>query len=254
MKVKKLASTDDAEKLVCTAARGDYYDGFVGDTEYDELMSDVSTSERHLSAVEDNEFYPEMDMDTKISQYALLEKSFRRGHFGIWEHPQITLAVKGVSRSCMAQITRHRHASFDVQSQRYVDFSEKEDSIKIPKSLTDLDHATRGEGNVEVDHREALKESFEDLSGKLMDEYEILVENGVPEEDARFILPIGTKVNFTISANSRMLLHIANLRERADSQWEIREMTNKILDDEFKQWMPMTYHLWREHGPTEISP
>jgi len=254
MKVEKLASTDEPEKVVCTAARGDYYDGFVGDTEYEELMSGVNTSERHEEIVEDNEFYPEMDTDVEIAQYALLERSFRRGHFGIWEHPQITLAVEGVSRSCMAQITRHRHASFDVQSQRYVDFGGKEDPVKVPRSLTDPDHATRGEGAVEVNNREEWEKHFEADAERLVAQYEALIEAGVPKEDARFILPIGTKVNFTVSVNARMLLHIANLRERGDSQWEIREMTNRMLDDVFKDWMPITYELWREHGPTEISP
>jgi thymidylate synthase (FAD) len=84
--------------------------------------------------------------------------------------------------------------------------------------------------------------------------YEKMVEGGVPKEDARFILPIGTEVNMTFSANARTMLHIANLRERADSQWEIRDLTSKILDREFAEWMPFTYHLWREHGPTQISP
>ena len=261
MKVTTLRSTDDPEKLACQAGRGDYYDGFVGDTSFEDLMESVSFEERHAECVSKAHGYDlESDdcppvRDTHAKKYALLERLFKRGHFGVWEHPTITLAVKGVSRSCMAQLTRHRHASFDVQSQRYVDFSEKDDPVAIPKSLTDTDHATRGEGQIDLtDHERDLFRSMFDSTESGFSYYEEMVDAGVPKEDARFILPIGTKVNFTMTVNARTLLHIANLRERADSQWEIRELTNKIIDEEFKNWMPLTYYLWRENGPMEISP
>ena len=43
------------------------------------------------------------------------------GHLSPVEHASFTFAIEGVSRSLLAQITRHRIASFSVQSQRYVD-------------------------------------------------------------------------------------------------------------------------------------
>jgi len=46
------------------------------------------------------------------------------GHYGPFEHPSATFAAEGMSRACMAQLTRHRHVSFDVQSMRYVAFDE----------------------------------------------------------------------------------------------------------------------------------
>ena len=39
------------------------------------------------------------------------------------EHVSFTFGIEGVSRAMLAQITRHRIASFSVQSQRYVDMS-----------------------------------------------------------------------------------------------------------------------------------
>jgi thymidylate synthase (FAD) len=281
MNVTTVQSTPKPEQLVCTAARGDYYDGFVGDVEYDELMAAVPFENDHVETVEkifDDYYRGNRAADPRYGyhleatghaeeyvddyeglnevyakQYALLERLFRRGHFGPYEHPQITLAVEGVSRSCMAQITRHRHATFDVQSQRYVDFSEKDDPVVVPKSLTAPDHATRGAGPVNVIDREGFSESFEELSDTLVEQYELLVDAGVPKEDARFILPIGTKVNFTVSVNARMLLHIEDMRKTGEAQWEIREMT-EMIHDEFAAWMPMTAHLYEEHGPHKIAP
>ncbi|MGN0631467.1 MAG: FAD-dependent thymidylate synthase, partial [Ruminococcus sp.] len=42
------------------------------------------------------------------------------GHESPIEHVSFTFGIEGVSRALLAQITRHRHASFSVQSQRYV--------------------------------------------------------------------------------------------------------------------------------------
>lgn len=267
MRVETLRRTPNPEQLVCQAARGDYYDGFVADASFADLMDSVDYDERHVEAVTDI-FYDDeingdgVDMDVlstdteiRARQYALLERLFRRGHWGPFEHPQITLAVDGVSRSCMAQITRHRHASFDVQSQRYVDFSSKEDQVKVPKSITEQNHATRGTGTVELDavDRDYVEESFEALADDAFDWYERMVDHGMPKEDARFLLPIGTKVNFTVSVNARMLLHIEDMRKTGEAQWEIREMT-EMIHDEFVDWMPMTAHLYEEHGPHKLAP
>jgi Predicted alternative thymidylate synthase len=80
-----------------------------------------------------------------------------------------------------------------------------------------------------------------------------MVEADIPKEDARFILPLGTTVNMTFSGNARTMMHLFNLRQKANSQWEIRELTNR-LGNELEQWMPYTGQWWRDHGPMRISP
>lgn len=261
MRVETVQQTPKPEQLVCKAARGDYYDGFICDVDYDELLEGVQYDDSHEESVAEC-YVPNMQIndvdsidETWFRQYALLERLFRRGHWGPFEHPNITLAVEGMSRSCMAQITRHRHASFDIQSQRYVDFSEKDDPVKTPKSLTDHDHFSRETGEVEAteEELEQSREAFEDLADHTVDAYEGMVESGFPKEDARFILPIGTKVNGTLTINARMLLHIEDMRNKANAQWEIRELTQQV-HDEFESWMPMTAHLYEEHGPHKLAP
>jgi len=271
MKVTTIRSTPEPERLACITARGDYFDGFVDDVNYDELMEGVPTKEKHRAeAVADPDTYyddtrmrdePPEESELTDEQLtvartrSLLERLFRKGHFGPLEHPSITIAIKGISRVTMAQLTRHRHATFDVQSQRYVDFSSKEDPVVEPLSLVDPDHATRsGEVGLDEEQLELYRAIFESTNNDAFEYYKEMVDEGIPKEDARFMLPVGTKVNMTLTVNARTMLHIANLRERANSQWEIRELTNKIIDEEFADWMPVTYELWREHGPTQISP
>lgn len=68
---------------------------------------------------------------------------------------------------------------------------------------------------------------------------------GMPPEDARFVLPIGTKVDMVMSMNARMLMHVADMRAAADAQWEIRQMTENILDFA-SEWCPITVEHYNE--------
>lgn len=49
-----------------------------------------------------------------------LEHALDSNHLSVTEHANFTFYVDGVSRALLAQLTRHRIASFSVQSQRYV--------------------------------------------------------------------------------------------------------------------------------------
>lgn len=257
MEVTVLRATDRPERLVCQAARGDYFDGFVGATDYEQLMRSVDWDEDDLAAVKEirDPNFPKSEeyWEQEAATYAFVNKQLARGHFGPWEHPQITFAVKGVSRVTMAQITRHRHMTFDVQSQRYVDFADKE-SI-IPKSLLDSEHFSRNEGLVELDDidRSTARDSYQDHAQAAFEWYEDMVDAGVPKEDARFVLPLGTPVNMTFSGNARTMMHVLNLRQKANAQWEVRELADRVAD-KLEQWAPYTGHWWRENGPVKISP
>ena len=71
------------------------------------------------SAVGVEELDKKLD-DLKIKD--ILTKIVKSGHLSVLEHASFTFAVEGVSRALLAQLTRHRIASFSVQSQRYVKF------------------------------------------------------------------------------------------------------------------------------------
>ena len=239
MRVELLDSTPKAEELVCRAARGDYSAEWVGaDRSFEEVMAPV-----------DGETIGE-------KTETLLEHLMRSGHYGPFEHPQATFAVGGISRACMAQLTRHRHASFDVMSMRYVDLSgdpDLEERFTYPATFTD-DEVVSREGvsavGLPAEDRRALAD---EVYGTCMRAYERLVDAGVPKEDARMLLPIGTKVNLTFSMNARSLMHLLDMRLKADSQWEIRELSRAVLR-EAKEWMPFTFERYEEQHPHKLAP
>jgi len=239
MEVTLLEATEDPEELICKAARNDYSADFVGGQSLKATMETV-----------DGETMAE-------KQETLIGHLLDHGHFGPFEHPQITFAVEGVSRSCMAQITRHRHVSFDVQSMRYVAFDDVDpadvregEMVVIPPSATDPDWVGRNQKSGDVDEAavEERAEIFRDTVENAVESYQKLLDLGMPPEDARFVLPIGTKVNMVMSMNARMLMHVADMRAAADAQWEIRGLTEDLLDIA-ADWCPITF----DHYESEMK-
>jgi len=236
MDVRLLEATDDPERVICTAARSDYSSGFVGDQPFNETMATV-------------------DGDTlEDKKRSLTGNLLRHGHFGPFEHPQATFGVKGISRSCMAQLTRHRHVSFDVQSMRYVSFDEVDPEdvregamVVTPPSVTDPDWIGRNQRHADTDEEtvEERKRVFRESVTQSVESYQELLDLGMAPEDARFVLPIGTEVNLVCSLNPRMLMHIADMRAAADAQWEIRELTEQFLDLA-AEWCPLTFAEYDE--------
>lgn len=254
MNVEVLESTENAEKLMCIAARGDYMEDWNAEKSFEEIMSTVSHDDHHLERAAESNHYPDETNETEAKMIAFIEKQLSRGHYGPAEHPQITFAVEGVSRVTMAQITRHRLMSFDVQSMRYVDFSEDKEVV-TPRSLEDPEHFTRETGTVDMSEhtRKRMNAVYAEQVEQSVEAYENMVEAGVPKEDARFILPLGTTVNMTFSGNARTFMHVFNLRQKANAQWEIRELSD-MLAEELKEWMPHSFNWYDENKPHKIGP
>ena len=239
MRVKLLEGTPNPEELVCRCARGDYSDEWVGKSRsFEEVMERVKGE-----TIEEK-------------KRTLLDHLMRSGHWGPFEHPQVTFAVEGISRACMAQLTRHRHASFDVMSLRYVDLSDEMDlkqRFTYPDTFEQEEVISReGVGNVSMSVQER-QNLVDDIYKNCADAYCKLVEVGIPKEDARMLLPIGTKVNLTFSMNARSLMHLLDMRMKADSQWEIREMSRMLLE-EAKEWMPQTFAYYEKKHPFRLTP
>lgn len=237
MDVRLLEATEDPERLICMAARNDYSAEFVGNQSFDATMATI-------------------DGDTiEDKKRTLIGHLLDHGHFGPFEHPQATFAVEDVSRSCMAQLTRHRHVSFDVQSMRYVAFDEVDledvragEMVVTPPSASDPEWVGRNQRGGAVDEEvvERREHVFRESVVESVEAYQELLKLGMAPEDARFVLPIGTEVNMVLSMNVRMLMHVADMRAAADAQWEIRELTEAILDHA-AEWCPLTFSHYNEH-------
>lgn len=119
----------------------------------------------------------------------LIQKVLRSGHKTIIEHVVFTLALRDVSAFVEQFFIECRLASFTVKSRRYVDFSGL--GYYIPPELE------RENRDVYCQYMDVLFEA-----------YQMLLENGIPKEDARFVLPYSFHSNFYCTLNARELIHI----------------------------------------------
>ena len=146
----------------------------------------------------------------------LIRQIVRSKHTSTLEHISYTFAVEGLSRSALAQLTRHRHFSFSVQSQRYVRFGSGDRSggfdYVVPWSVED---------NGEKVFREEME--------RAQKAYDALRKAGVPAEDARFVLPNAAATNLVLTGNLRAILEFYSKRQAGrGAQWEVAHLAECI--------------------------
>ena len=160
-----------------------------------------------------------------------LKHSMASGHDSVAEHAVFTFRIEGVSRSLLAQLTRHRIASFSVQSQRYVDQSQSH--VIVPASILSSKYG----------------EAFMDEVNRIRELYNLMVADGIAKEDARYILPEGTETSLVMTMNARELRHFFRLRCCNRAQWEIRYLADAMLA-QCRKAAPM---LFEKCGPSCVT-
>ncbi len=156
------------------------------------------------------------------------------GHTSTLEHISFTFAIEDVSRALLAQLTRHRVGfSFSVQSQRYV------------KQSSDSRHG--GFNYVvpeKVKNDTMLENAFVEMMRITQQHYDFLISQGVPQEDARAVLPNAATCNLVMTANLTALLGFYEKRKPGNgAQKEITELA-QLLKDKVVSVEPWTAELF----------
>jgi len=170
----------------------------------------------------------DLDKSSEKGLNAILEYVMKLGHTSVIEHTCFTFAISDVSRSLTHQLVRHRIASYAQQSQRYVNLNEP--NYVIPPKIA---------------KNKKMKRAFDETMQSIWDQYNKLLELGIPAEDSRYILPNATCTNIIVSMNARSLLNFFELRCCLHAQWEIRKLANKMLR-EVKKVAPI---IFKNAGP-----
>lgn len=159
------------------------------------------------------------------NDYKSLRHAVESNHQSIMEHAVFTFFIEGMSRACSHQLVRHRVASVSQQSQRYV----KMDGFEyvIPESIRNSETIWR---NQDLGDEISTLEWYKKLMSELSEQYSQLVKIGIPEEDARYILPNACCTNMVFTCNLRELKHIAEERLCERAQWEIRDIVEQMVD------------------------
>ena len=209
MKVKLIAHTPQPEVVVAAAAKLCY-----ANAEIEDLLEG-------LTLQKSKEF---------------VEMLAQLGHESPTEHASFTYAIEGVSRSLLAQITRHRHASFSVQSQRYVKMDHFEYIVppeieNVPKAKALFEKAMQDEALLYETLAEILKEKHQqtfEAEGLSAGQAKAKAEKKAIE-DARFLLPNACDTKMILTMNARSLNHFFRLRCCNRAQWEIHALADEML-------------------------
>jgi len=165
----------------------------------------------------------------------LVKNLIKSGHHSVLEHVTLTIEFTG-SRAFTHQLVRHRLASYTQRSQRYCD--EKNFNNYIPQSI--------------LKNEKALK-IFNSLLSNIESVYTDLQKLGIPNEDARYILPNSCMSTIICTVNLRELLHMFQERLCYRAQDEIRDAFEDVLK-EFKLKQVELYEILLPYiGPSCIK-
>ena len=226
MKVKLLAHTPEAEKIIATAAKLCY------------SSSDIESLKDGLT-------------DEKVESFVAMIASI--GHESVMEHVSFTFGIEGSSRACSHQLVRHRIASYSQKSQRYVN----ENGFEF---ITPPEIAADEQAKAEFDKQmAALTESYSKIAEILTAKHtKTFLEQGMDEkeaaskarkkanEDARFVLPNACETKIVVTMNVRSLFNFFKHRCCNRAQWEIKAVADEML----RLCREVAPNVFRKAGPS----
>lgn len=160
-----------------------------------------------------------------------LANIIRQGHESTLEHATATFYITGVSRALLSELTRHRHLSYSVLSQRYVDSADA--PVVIPPAL-------RGD--------KAAEKALDDWQATVGAVYESMVadlqsrghKRKQAREAARAVMPNMTETRIVVSGNHRAWRFVVARRIDEGADAEIREVAGMLLA-ELRKLAPSCY-------------
>ncbi|MCT7958938.1 FAD-dependent thymidylate synthase [Laspinema palackyanum] len=227
-RVEVIAKTPNPQQVIYAAMHQDYSEGFV----YDE--KDSWLSEEKCGSI--------------IVKRLL---SGERGHYGPIEHVGIVFNCGFFPHSVMQQIRTHRTGiSMDVQSGRYSGIR----IVEAAKGIRDIEEVFYLRPVGEYSDRQGKRYEYSeqqrqrDLAwcNEAAKRYQILIEEGASEEQARGIIPFDVRQHWIVSFNARSLMHLLDLRAKPDAQLECQKLCNLIWPH-FQEWVPDIAKWYEKH-------
>ncbi len=171
----------------------------------------VARAARVCTAREDDKIY------TPQEDYEMVLKLIKRGHESVLEHMVFTFEIEGISRACLMELTRHRIASYSVQSTRLsLKKKAKEELMANPMWASKYVVKT-GRPYIDFHNEEAVKKAFTCLNA------------GVPADQAKYSLPETFKTKLIMTLNLRSFRNLLNLRASKKAHAEIEKLAYQMV-------------------------
>ena len=140
-------------------------------------------------------------------------------HASTLEHLNYTFYIQGISRACLQELARHRHASLSVKSTRY---TLKELRNEGEFALSDFERASKYlvlSGNEQVDN----------ASVAALENLRVILQSSISLDIAKYCLVECYKTELTWTINARALQNFLQLRSGKSALWEIRKLANAVF-------------------------
>lgn len=177
---------------------------------------------------------------TEDSYLPFIKGLIKRGHCSPIEFGNAMFEMT-TSRDVMAEITRHRVASFAIESQRYVNESAEDGGIRFIKPMfyVPYDHELSDEEYSAGTYQNwRLSAAWEHQMRQAESTYNYMINIvGAKNQDARKVLPNSTACKIMMSVNLRELLYIYDLRSSPAAYPEMRELM-RLLKIEVDKVLP----------------
>jgi thymidylate synthase (FAD) len=153
----------------------------------------------------------------KMGERDIIRRWIESGHQSMIEMADATFLIE-CSRVVSHELVRHRHASFQQESQRYVKYDEEneEDLFFIPPEI--------------AENPEADRIYREHLTGSLVT-YKRLKDMGLKSQIARYALPNATRTRIVMKSNLRDWRHFCMLRMHSSAQPEMQHVARQIYKE-----------------------
>ncbi len=149
------------------------------------------------------------DTECKENSEKFVRRLVKKGHLSVGRFAEAQFEII-CSRCCGNQLVRHPHLSIVQESQRYVKYNSEyiiPDSIKEDNFL-----------------------AFKDLLDHIDIFYKALIGQGIPKEDARYILPNACKTKILLSGNFQGWTDFCTLRNQPEAHEDIRDIAKEIFE------------------------
>lgn len=226
-RVEVLAQTPNPQQIIYAALHQDYSEDFVADSV---------------------EGWPDEERAGEIAVKRLLAGD--RNHWGCTEHVSIVFNCGWFPHSVMVQGRTHRISSWDCQSGRYTG----QRICKVARGELPVDEVfyrrpvgryTDRKGN-KYEYTQAEYDSDGLLFLSAAHAYLQRIERGMSEEHAREVVPYAIRQHFVVSFNLRSLLHLFDLRSKADAQLEIRQLC-QLMWPHVRDWVPQIAEWYEQN-------
>lgn len=138
------------------------------------------------------------------------------------EMPKFAFKITGLTRAMTHQIVRHRQMAFGQQSIRVVDPTGA--PVRLPEAF-------------KIKSDKEFEDAYFDCVIKAKELYKDMVDAGIPREQARNILPIGTTTSIVMTANLRVLIDYFRGRTSSITQGEHHYLVY-LIAKAFKEKQP----------------